>query len=469
MCTLNDDISEAEEAIEDIIPVIDTAHVSDSNPICKKCGCQETYISLRSKNNYCKTCFLTMTTHKFKAALGKSKLMKLNDWVLIGHSGKVNSTVLLHLATRESMSKKLSLKYKVLHIDDGMIKGQSLEERQQIRNALTKEAETLPFPVYTISLSKSIAHIIYDKIHLIDTSEINVTEEDEALRKIFKDLQNDTARDELLKQLRQKLLVSAAYTLECSKIFVADTSVDIAIKVLGDVSTGRGSQLPFNVAFSDTRYSDLMLLRPLRDFTEEDIAGYAHFYELHPILSSRESKSPFRASIRSIAKRFVQKLDSECYGTVSTIYRISGKISAKIEELNDGNANGMIDDNKCVLCELTLDSSPEEVSVVQAKLFSKLVSTVKDFSVNSSTNSLCTFEQTVNEQIKEQKGSQCRCTINCNSPKNEFDVGKYLCYSCKLIFLDSKQANSLPGFILDSIKRRAQIENLREKIAGFLL
>lgn len=470
MCTLNDDIFETDEINGDTIAPMDAPRVSDSDPVCKKCGCQGVHISLRSKNNYCQACFLTMTIHKFKAALGKSKLVRPNDSVLIGHSGKANSTVLLHLVTadaKESMSKKLRLKCKVLHIDDGMVRGQSVDERQQMKNALAKEAENLPLPVYTISLSECMADTIHDEIRLIDSSEINVSRGDEVLRKVFDDLRNDTAKDELLKQLRQKLLVSAARKLECSKVFVADTSVDLAIKVLGDVSAGRGSQLCFNVAFSDTRYTDVMLLRPLRDFTEEDVAGYLDCYKLRPMFNSLQSNPPFPASIRSVARRFVQKLDSECHGTVSTIYRTSEKISAKIEELNNGNANATIDDNKCAVCELILDCPPEELSVVRAKLFSKLVSTVKDISVND--NSLSTCEQTGNEQIKKQRGTLCQCTASCNSFRNEHIVEKYLCYSCRLIFVDSKQANGLPDFILKAIKRRAQMENLREEIADFLL
>lgn len=51
---------------------------------------------LRNKDAYCKECFLHGTTHKFKAQLGKSKLIRPLDKVLIhyriGHAG----TALLH-------------------------------------------------------------------------------------------------------------------------------------------------------------------------------------------------------------------------------------------------------------------------------------------------------------------------------------------------------------------------------------
>lgn len=51
---------------------------------------------LRNKDAYCKECFLAGTTHKFKAQLGKSKLIRPHDKVLVCHRIGHPSTTLLH-------------------------------------------------------------------------------------------------------------------------------------------------------------------------------------------------------------------------------------------------------------------------------------------------------------------------------------------------------------------------------------
>lgn len=61
-----------------------------------------------------------MTDHKFRAALGKSKIIRQGDSVLVDHSGELNSTVLLHLiksGMSQSAHKKLIFKTIVLYID----------------------------------------------------------------------------------------------------------------------------------------------------------------------------------------------------------------------------------------------------------------------------------------------------------------------------------------------------------------
>lgn len=52
---------------------------------------------LRKKDAYCKECFLIGTTHKFKAQLGKSKLIRPLDRVLVYHKVGHAGTALLHL------------------------------------------------------------------------------------------------------------------------------------------------------------------------------------------------------------------------------------------------------------------------------------------------------------------------------------------------------------------------------------
>ncbi|XP_053986584.1 cytoplasmic tRNA 2-thiolation protein 2 [Hylaeus volcanicus] len=480
MCTLNAleyDTYETDETTIDTITASTNiaAHTANTNELCKKCGCQDVRISLRGKHRYCKICFLSMLTHKFRATLGKSKLVRPSDTILIEHSGKANSNVLIHLIKAnesEPANKKLKFQCKILYVDDGMVKGCTVKERELIRNALAKEADNLQLTTYVAPLTEDTTNILCEEIQSINAGGVNTASNDAVMQKMFNSLDSDTAKDELLRQLRRKLLVSIAHKLNCNKVFVADTSVDLAIKVLTDVSTGRGYQLSSNVGFSDTRCPDVTLLRPLRDFTREDIAGYLECCELTPILNSINYTEPFPASIRSTTKNFVHELDSEFYSTVSTIYRTSEKLGTKIEEhskvnvKSDNDANADVNET-CVLCELSLDlNSIQEgqLSVVQARIFSELVSTFTDSS--SSTTS---------KEVNDSEEKHCRCNNTaCTPPRTQplqpDTIKKYLCYGCKLIFFNSNQKfTELPKFLNDKIQEKLRIMHLREQITNFLL
>lgn len=359
---------------------------------------------------------------------------------------------------------------------DGIAKGRTVEERELVRNMLATEADDLQLPTLVLSLSRCMIDNLCDEIQSINVPWASIADNDVLVQEMFSKLESDTARDELLHQLRRELLVSAARKLDCNKIFIADTSVDLAIKVLGNVSTGRGSQLSVNVGFSDARCVDVTLLRPLRDFTEEDVVGYLECCEIIPVFASLKYNHPFPASIRSITENFVRRLDSEFHSTVSTIYRTSEKLATKT------NANADINDI-CIICGSTVDScySREQPSVVEARTFSRLVSTGTDCSANVVSGSLNLDGQSKDDEQVEGTGNLdkkiCLCgstasaCILPNVPSLQPEtLERYLCYGCRLIFLNSNgMYTALPDFIFNKIHKELQITSLRKEITDFLL
>lgn len=57
---------------------------------------EKSCVVLRGKDAYCKNCFLIGTIHKFKASLGKYRLIQTNDRVLVWYKVGHPSTSLLH-------------------------------------------------------------------------------------------------------------------------------------------------------------------------------------------------------------------------------------------------------------------------------------------------------------------------------------------------------------------------------------
>lgn len=85
---------------------------------CKKCGSLSTVI-LRKKDYYCDDCFMVSTNHKFRACIGKNKVLSPNENVLIGLSGGLGSAVLLdlvHYGTSLENTKKLRITPFFIHL-----------------------------------------------------------------------------------------------------------------------------------------------------------------------------------------------------------------------------------------------------------------------------------------------------------------------------------------------------------------
>jgi len=87
---------------------------------CKKCSINKAKVVLREQDAYCSSCLLASVTHKFRACLGKSKMMRTGEKVLVGYSGGQASSAMLKLTEEglaETSHKKLRFCPSVIYID----------------------------------------------------------------------------------------------------------------------------------------------------------------------------------------------------------------------------------------------------------------------------------------------------------------------------------------------------------------
>lgn len=85
---------------------------------CKKCENLGS-ILLRKKDLYCEECFISNVNHKFRACIGKNKILSGNENVLICLSEGPDSVVLLDLiydGISLNNHKRLWITPKVLHV-----------------------------------------------------------------------------------------------------------------------------------------------------------------------------------------------------------------------------------------------------------------------------------------------------------------------------------------------------------------
>lgn len=94
--------------------------ISDYKTKCRKCSINDGYVLLQKKDIYCGPCLVEYCKHKFRATLGKSKLLTPGEMVLVGLSGGTSSIALVDLikiGLAEDIHRRLRLVPALLHID----------------------------------------------------------------------------------------------------------------------------------------------------------------------------------------------------------------------------------------------------------------------------------------------------------------------------------------------------------------
>ncbi|CAG9770253.1 unnamed protein product [Ceutorhynchus assimilis] len=338
---------------------------------CQKCKLETPIVLLRRKDSYCKDCFLSGTNHKFKSLLGKSKLLRPKDRVLVSYEVGHPSTALLHLIRSGldlNTPKKLRFEPVFVFLEDQY--HLTKDERSQMITRAIAEAEKLKFKMHLVSFAESI---MKDDV-TIYLNHLNLNDNDgDAINNKFATKINNTNKKEVSNILRRNILLSIAKKLSCKFIFTPELSVDIAANLLTNISLGRGSQVPVDTGFCDDRDKDVKILRPLRSFDKKEVALYNVLHVLEPV-TVRQTQDNQYASIQALAKQFINELNENYPATVATVVKTGDKLA--------------LDENKvagnCKLCKGNILKPTEDLTSDESTSFSKLVSNeLPDHSISS--------------------------------------------------------------------------------------
>ncbi|XP_049816213.1 cytoplasmic tRNA 2-thiolation protein 2-A isoform X1 [Schistocerca nitens] len=449
--------------------------------ICRKCNENRAEVVLRKKHPYCRLCFVQAATHKFRATLGKSKIIRAGDNVMIAFSGSEASAALVHLVSvglNEGNHKRLCFNPIILYVDEGCILGLSRDERKNISDAINRSLETYRLPTYMTSLEA-----------FFNTQELNCckvgtemslsVENEERLHKLFNQVKSLTSKEELLKILRFKILRRAAKSLNCSKIFVADTATGLATTLLTNVSLGRGVHLPLDVGFCDDTDNNLLILRPMRDFMKKEIIFYNVFNKVSGVhIPSIVTKVSSNQSIQKLTEKFVMELQQDYPSTASVVFRTGEKLSMPRDI--------KLSNETCSLCEAPLDDRNMKSSSLQATEFSRLASHLgpSGFSADSIMSDSYSAKNNFPSEIKEECQSESADKVDCSSftdgcdcehkcsPDMKIcisDAEKCFCYSCRIILKELGSVEVLPQEVQTKIRNQLSFRNMRKEIADFLL
>lgn len=485
---------------QDYSALMGSADTPSISKVCVKCKVHPPAVLLRVGDPYCRGCFNDYFIHKFRAMLGKNRIIFPGEKVLLAVSGGPSSCSMLH-QVQEGLSvnahKKLRFTPGIVFIDEGALTGRSLEDRNKTNCELKALFESTGFPFHIIPLERvlelptsvlmqphlpstesatsyKVAVGEFDQNNqiiavqppgqqqeLTDVCEVHTLE----LQRLMASVKTHTARDELLSTLRQHLLLHTARSEGYSKLMLGDSCTRLAVKLLSSISLGRGAQAALDTGFSDTRYGDVVAVRPMRDYTAKEIAFYNHLFSVPSVfIPGLDFKTSDKDSIQRLTESFVTKLQTEFPSTVSTIYRTSEKLQTAC------NAPSALDDSpRCVLCLCALDTAAENASAFQATLISEQLSQSKCPQNDCLPTHNCSTDKT--QSSPADCSGLCHAEGSCCSSTRlePLELKTLLCYSCQLTIKDMSSLEQMPSYIISEAQRRLRRSQMRAEISNFLL
>ncbi|XP_067396335.1 cytoplasmic tRNA 2-thiolation protein 2 [Emydura macquarii macquarii] len=484
---------------------------------CMKCKEASPVLVIRVGDAFCKACFREYFVHKFRAMLGKNRAIYPGEKVLLALSGGPASSSMLR-QVQEGLSRETAKKLRFLpgliYVDEGAVCGQSLAEREETLRQMEAILEASGFPYHlarleeVFDLPSSILQCVppcpagpsssykeavegfirqqrlgetggtsvperqlQEKLAELSTRDVPGTEglagpgarplaaaQTEGLIQLFECVKTLTAKEELLQTLRNHLILHTARVQGYSKVMMGDSCTRLAVKLLTNLSLGRGASLAVDTGFADHRHGDVVVVRPMREYSVKEIAFYNRLFGVPTVFTpALDTKAREKASIHWLIERFLYGLQAEFPSTVSTVYRTGEKLSATPGDA--GPAAGA-EPERCLLCLCALDTNVEEGSALQAILVSEQLSQKRPPAASPAGRGCCAGAE-------ERRGC-CR-----NAPAAGADVRAdflpLLCYGCRLTIKDTTCLESLPLYVRSEAERRKRRAAMKLEIQEFLL
>ncbi|XP_040299255.1 cytoplasmic tRNA 2-thiolation protein 2 isoform X1 [Herpailurus yagouaroundi] len=461
---------------------------------CVKCKEGEPVVVIRAGDAFCRDCFRAFYVHKFRAVLGKNRLIFPGEKVLLAWSGGPSSSSMvwqvLEGLSRDS-AKRLRFVPGVIYVDEGAACGQSPEDRAKTVAEMKLILQTLGFPWHIVTLeevfglSPSVLRCsAQEPVGAVGTYKVAVdsflqqqhtlgteraggspsptqgeeqlsppgTQESqdpagpppaaqtEALSRLFGSVKTLTAKEEFLHTLRMHLILHVARTHGYSKVMTGDSCTRLAIKLMTSLALGRGAFLAWDTGFSDERHGDVVVVRPMRDHTLKEVAFYNRLFAVPSVFTPAiDTKAPDKASVHRLMEGFLLRLQAQFPSTVSTVYRTSEKL---VKAPRDGCAAGP----RCLLCMCTLDVDAADSATAfgaQTSGFSQTQPPTPRAGAGAPT---------------EVGGAQDRCRGAglCGREDSRAHVIEQLCYGCRANMKDVPSLDLLPPYILAEAQLRSQ-------------
>lgn len=339
--------------------------VNEPNQVkrCRKCNSERAFIVLDKIHVDCQKCFLESCNRKIRSTIGKSKLLKNNDPILIAFSGGPSSLALLDLM-KNSMEfearREQKFRPSIVHIDTQSVLDRNMESLRarrwhNIDELLAKTSLLCPgWPIYYTSVEMLFkcqpCHCNADgyepkfsRYELHSKPNDFILGDSNALANFWRNcdkLDNLTDKQHFVQTSIIKLLseisgeINSSFVSEIDKfrfVLVGSSASQLANDLLVNVILGHGSTIRSTVSVCDdrNRRAQVALMRPMRDFSKKEILFYLrarnieHNYRVEPnLITFADCKS----SIQTLTEAFVGKLQLDYPSTCSTLLRTGNKM-----------------------------------------------------------------------------------------------------------------------------------------------
>uniref|UniRef100_A0A673V6Z2 Cytoplasmic tRNA 2-thiolation protein 2 n=1 Tax=Suricata suricatta TaxID=37032 RepID=A0A673V6Z2_SURSU len=461
---------------------------------CVKCKEGQPVVVIRAGDAFCRDCFRAFYVHKFRAVLGKNRLIFPGEKVLLAWSGGPSSSSMvwqvLEGLSRDS-AKRLRFVPGVVYVDEGAACGRSPADRAHTVAEMRLLLQAVGFPWHVVTLEEvfslppSVLRCFpQEPVGAVGTYKVAVDSylqqqhalgperaggspipaqegeragqpcshdprglagpqpaaQTEALSQLFGSVKTLTAKEELLHTLRTHLILHVARTHGYSKVMTGDSCTRLAIKLMTSLALGRGAFLAWDTGFSDERHGDVVVVRPMRDHTLKEVAFYNRLFAVPSVLApAMDTRAPEKASIHRLMEGFLLRLQVQFPSTVSTVYRTSEKL---VKAPRDGRATGP----RCLLCLCALDIDASD-------------------SATAFGAQTLDFSQTQPPTPRAEAGSPtevgsaqdcCQGAGPCRRDDPRARVMEQLCYSCRANMKDVPSFDLLPPYILAEAQLRSQ-------------
>ncbi|XP_077144527.1 cytoplasmic tRNA 2-thiolation protein 2 isoform X5 [Ranitomeya variabilis] len=246
-----------------------------------------------------------------------------------------------------------------------------------------------------------------------------------ALADIFNSARTLTAKVELLQSLRNHLLLHVARTCGYPKVMSGESCTCLAARLLANISLGRGAFLALDTGFSDDRSGNVVIVRPMREYSLKEISFYNRLFHVPSVfIPTMETKAPENSSLQHLSECFITKLQAEFPSTVSTVYRTSEKLNISWAEAAAEN----VQQERCLMCMCSLDTRVGDASAFSATQISQNLSQKKPKSNAEPTGDP--------EKQCCSGGQSCDLSTSCSGSPRTQDFTSFLCYSCRVMMKD---------------------------------
>lgn len=399
---------------------------------CRKCEDKKAQVVLQGKFPYCRECFLIYFQHKYSGGIGKAKVLKPGDNVLVAFSGSFSSICLLrliHLSLIEDRKKKTKFNVTVIFIDERNRRTE--DERNHVFKCINDLVSGYGYKVIFTYLTP-----LGENVHLSEDPHNLPNANDDKLTLILSQA-TKTNREDITERLRLNILYKAARQLKCNKIFTAETSDHIATKLIGNIAIGRGGQLSEDTGFISTANENIILIRPLRECSKKEVTFFNVFHNLHLLEYPSTLEEDKFSSIQKLSETFITELQQSFPSTVATVVSTGSKLTITEKK-----------GKTCLICQHTLDKENKDLTAEEAMRISQ------DVSNNG------------------PEGFNCHDFVpfsNTEGTSLNFTEGLPICYACHIIIKECKMTEDALKTLVHNGHIKIQHHEMQEKIKDFLL